>query len=104
MTFATFGMRGRKSFTVKPVFDLSVFGAAAHRHAFGGLTPTAHQAFAGAGGMDVAGTPLEGDAAVLQAGLSYKVGKNVDVGLPYTGQFGTSYLENAIQAHAKVNF
>ncbi|WP_264821031.1 autotransporter domain-containing protein, partial [Acetobacter malorum] len=104
VTFATFGMRGSKSFAVKPGFDLSVFGSAAYRHAFGSLTPTAHQVFAGAGSMDVAGTPLAGDAAVLQAGVSYKVGKNVDVGLSYTGQFGTSYEDNAIQAHAKVNF
>lgn len=103
MTFATFGARASHTFRLKGI-DLNAFGSASYRHAFGGLTPTARQVYAGGTDMDVAGTPLAANSAVVEAGVSYKVGKNIDVGLSYTGQFGQKYRDNAINGHVRVQW
>ncbi|GCD54278.1 autotransporter-associated beta strand repeat-containing protein [Acetobacter pasteurianus] len=103
VTFATFGARASHTFRLKGI-DLNAFGSASYRHAFGGLTPTARQVYAGGTDMDVAGTPLAANSAVVEAGVSYKVGKNIDVGLSYTGQFGQKYRDNAINGHVRVQW
>ncbi|GLH30130.1 hypothetical protein WSS15_27800 [Acetobacter pasteurianus] len=103
VTFATFGARASHTFRLKGI-DLNAFGSAGYRHAFGGLTPTARQVYAGGTDMDVAGTPLAANSAVVEAGVSYKVGKNIDVGLSYTGQFGQKYRDNAINGHVRVQW
>ncbi|UMM09014.1 autotransporter-associated beta strand repeat-containing protein [Gluconobacter frateurii] len=62
----------------------------AYRHAFGMTNTTARENFAGLQGysMDVAGTPIATDAAVLKAGLSAKLADRVNVSVDYIGQYG----------------
>ncbi len=74
-------------------------------HAFGDVSPTATQTFAGAlVPFQVTGTPLARDAALLGAGLDYRVTTNTLLSVNYTGQYSGTATANGLNGALTVKF
>lgn len=58
------------------------------RHAFGDVRPESRLAFNAGEAFTVTGAPIARDAALLEAGVHARVGRNTTLGLAYAGQFG----------------
>lgn len=83
--FVTMGLRTATD------FDLGDVAVTAHatlgwRHAFGDVTSNSTHAFAGGSPFTVAGAPIARDAAVVEAGLDFRLTAQSTLGLSYSGQ------------------
>ncbi|MFT8417230.1 MAG: autotransporter domain-containing protein [Acetobacter sp.] len=76
----------------------------AYRHAFGGITPTVNEQFAGGRAFEVAGAPLASDSAVVNAGLSANVTDRLDLNLSYLAQYATMTTINGVTGSARLQF
>jgi outer membrane autotransporter protein len=75
------------------------------RHAFGGATPASTLSFAGGSdAFTVAGTPIARNAAVVNAGLDFAIGRNTTLGVSYNGQFGSGVRDHGVRASLLVKF
>jgi outer membrane autotransporter protein len=79
-------------------------GTLGWRHAFGETTPAARLALTGGAGFTVAGAPITRNAAVLDAGLDFAIGRNTTLGVSYNGQFGPDMNSNGVRANLQVRF
>ena len=105
LTFSTFGVKASSTIHAGRLL-LVPHGSLAYRHAFGLATPTTHMRFAtgGSGSMDIAGTPLSVDAAVLDAGLTARLTDRIKIGLSYIGQYGAHSVESGVKASMTFKF
>ena len=87
-TTSTLGLRGRQALT-QGKFQGTLTAGVGWRHAFGDVNPSSRLAFDVGNAFTVAGAPIARNAALLEAGLDAKVGRNATVGLSYVGQFGS---------------
>ena len=102
METTTLGVRGELALASLPVTFTSMLG---WRHAFGDVVPSVLLAFqGGAQGFSVAGTPIDRDAFVAEAGVNYAVTSALTVGLSYSGQFGQRAYDNAFKGHLNLSF
>lgn len=77
---------------------LSVRGMLGWRHAYGDVNPTALLAFAGgASSFAVAGTPVDRDALVAEAGLDWQASRDISLGVSYEGQIGEQAQEHTVK-------
>lgn len=68
------------------------------RHAYGDVNPTALLAFAGgASSFAVAGTPVDRDALVAEAGLDWQASRDISLGVSYEGQVGSRAQEHTVK-------
>jgi len=76
------------------------------RHVFGDVTPESTLAFASAPSLPftIAGAPIARDAAVIEAGLDWKLTPNATAGISYSGQFGNRDEDNAVKGKLEVAF
>jgi outer membrane autotransporter protein len=75
------------------------------RHAFGDVVPKVNQTFIGSfSAFTVAGVPIDRNAFVSEASLSYAVSNSVTVGLSYSGQYGRRASDNAFKGLFRVSF
>ncbi len=106
-TFTTLGLRASSDFELGKA-NVTARGALGWRHAFGDITPTATQAFAGGSGgngaFTVAGVPVAKNSAVVEAGLDMNLTKAATVGVAYQGQFGSGVQQNGLKANLAVKF
>lgn len=102
-TFTTLGIRVAKEIVLGKA-DATLRGAIGWRHAFGDITPSTTQYFAGSDAFTVTGTPIAENAAVIEAGLDVLVGTSSTLGVAYTGQFGDDVTQNGFNATFKVSF
>ncbi|PBC15758.1 autotransporter outer membrane beta-barrel domain-containing protein [Mesorhizobium loti] len=102
-TFTTLGLRGSTDFALGGV-NATARGMLGWRHAFGDVTPTSSFAFAGGNAFTIAGVPISGDAAVVEAGIDMKMSPNATLGLSYSGQFGGGAVDNGAKANLSVKF
>jgi outer membrane autotransporter protein len=58
----------------------------------------------GGDAFTVAGTPLAGNVAVIDAGLRFATSKNVTLGVSYNGQFGSNRKDNGMRAQFNLVF
>ena len=99
----TLGWRTRYSLASMPGFTLSTL--VGWRHAFGDVRPSVIENFVGSvGAFAVAGVPIDRDAFVSEASLSYAVTSAVTLGVSYSGQYGKRASDNAIKGNLAVNF
>lgn len=100
VTYSTLRVRAASRFDLSGTTAITPRGMVGWRHAFGNVTPTSRLAFASsATTFTVSGVPIARDSAVVELGLDVSVGKNATVGVPYSGQYGSGYRDNAIQGN-----
>ncbi|MBA8876701.1 outer membrane autotransporter protein [Phyllobacterium myrsinacearum] len=105
LTTTTLGLRASRAFTIGNAASLTARGMAGWRHAYGDVTPQAQFAFASGGeSFDVNGLPVAADAALVEAGLAFDIGKATTIGLTYTGQFSSQVNDNSVKADLTVRF
>jgi len=105
LTTTTLGLRASRAFTLGNATTLTARGMAGWRHAYGDVTPQAQFAFASGGeNFDVSGLPIAQDAALVEAGLAFDIGKATTLGLTYTGQFSSQVNDNSVKADLTVRF
>jgi outer membrane autotransporter protein len=105
LTTTTLGLRASRAFTLGNATSLTARGMAGWRHAYGDVTPQAQLAFASGGeSFDVSGLPIASDAALVEAGLAFDIGKATTLGLTYTGQFSNQVNDNSVKADLTVRF
>lgn len=103
--FSTLGARLRADLTLAPGAVVTPTATVAWLHAFGDVSPTATQTFAGAlVPFQVTGTPLARDAALLGAGLDYRVTTNTLLSVNYTGQYSGTATANGLNGALTVKF
>ncbi|WP_322415205.1 autotransporter outer membrane beta-barrel domain-containing protein [Mesorhizobium huakuii] len=101
-TFTTLGLRGSTDFALGGV-NATARGMLGWRHAFGDITPTSSFAFVGGDAFTIAGVPISGDAAVIEAGNRHEMSPNATLGLSYS-QFGGGAVDNGARANLSVKF
>ncbi|KFL27093.1 hypothetical protein JP74_09310 [Devosia sp. 17-2-E-8] len=74
------------------------------QHAFGIEAPVATHAFAGSGSFDVTGQSIDGDTALLQAGIDLPLSENAKLGLTYGGQVSANSRSHGVKAELRVSF
>ena len=103
--YSSIGVRAATAFTLMNGTVLVPRAAVAWEHAFGDVNPTATLAFQGAvGSFGITGTPLARDAAVVEAGLDWRVRPNIKLGVSYFGEFGDKVSDNAAKGMFTWNF
>lgn len=79
-------------------------GTVGWRHAFGDLVPTSTLAFVGRDAFTVGGAPIARDAALVEAGIDFKVAPTETFGVNYTGQIASGVSDHGVNAKLKVSF
>ncbi|MCY1553479.1 Extracellular serine protease [compost metagenome] len=79
-------------------------GTVGWRHAFGDVVPTSTLAFAGGQGFTVGGAPIARDAALVEAGIDFKIALAATFGVNYTGQIASGVSDHGVNAKLKVSF
>lgn len=91
MGVTTLGLRGEVAVGSIAGFAAALNGSLAWRHAFGDVDPQSTMRFADGGdAFSVAGTPIDEDTALFEAGLSLEKEESLALGLSYEGEAGTS--------------
>jgi outer membrane autotransporter protein len=101
--FSTLGFHASSSMALGGV-DLTANGSLGWRRAFGTLAQDATQAFAGSQAFDVGSVPVARNAAVLDAGITAQLQKDLTIGVSYTGQFGSGSREQGVRGNLTWSF
>ena len=92
----TLGLRGQARLSDE--LPLTVRGMLGWRRAYGDVNPTALMAFAGgASPFTVAGTPVDRNALVAEAGLDWQASRDISLGVSYEGQIGSHAQDHAVK-------
>ncbi|WP_322883852.1 autotransporter domain-containing protein [Microvirga lotononidis] len=84
---------------------LTLRGMLGWRRAYGDVDPTALLAFAGgASSFVVAGTPIDRDALVAEAGLDWQATPDISLGIAYSGQVGSRAQEHSVKGNLTWRF
>lgn len=102
-TFSTFGARLGTHFRLCGL-SLNPLATLAYRHAFGGITPTVSEQFAGGQAFEVAGAPLASDSALMNVGLYASVSERINIGLSYVGQYASMTTMNGVTGNMRLYF
>ncbi len=97
VTFATLGARAQGEWQT-PLAPAIWHASVGWRHAMGDLDSTSTVAFSGGDAFSVAGTPLESDAAVVDAGIDMKLSQSISLALTYGGAFGSQASSHTVKA------
>ncbi|PLP57524.1 transporter [Mesorhizobium loti] len=102
-TFTTIGVRASSDLDIGTA-RATARGMIGWRHAYGDGTPTVSQAFTGSSAFTIAGTPVAGNAAVIEAGLDFAIVPQATLGVSYHGQVGSRASDHGVQADLNVRF
>ncbi|KJS11735.1 MAG: hypothetical protein VR78_12555 [Hoeflea sp. BRH_c9] len=102
-TFTTLGLRASTGFMLGTM-NATARGMLGLRHAFGDVTPLSTHAFTGGDAFTVAGVPIAGDAAILEAGFDLVISPNVVLGFSYSGQIASKVDDHGLKADLAVKF
>jgi subtilase-type serine protease len=101
--FTTVGLRATSTFELGTT-EADVHGGIGWRHAFNRVNPKTDLSFNNQASFSVKGTPIAKNAAVVEAGLTVKMGKASSIGIAYQGQFGSGVREHGLEANVAVRF
>lgn len=101
--YTTLGMRASHDFDLGGVIAVAR-GTLGWRYAFGDVSPTSTARFATGDAFTVSSTPLDRNAALVEAGLDLKLDDSATIGIGYAGQFGKNVSENGLNAQFRVTF
>jgi T5SS/PEP-CTERM-associated repeat protein/autotransporter-associated beta strand protein len=104
VSFTTLGLRTTTSFDLGSAHATLQAGAG-WRYAFGDATPvTAMRYQAGGNAFPIAGLPVTGDAATVDAGLNVAISGRTSIGISYAGQFGSRLSDHTARANVVFRF
>jgi len=101
-TFTTIGLRASTDFALGDT-AASLRGGVAWRHAFGDVNPSSDMSIGGAG-FSVKGASIAENAALIDAGIDFKLAPNTTLGLTYSGQLAEGASAHSVKADFKVKF
>ena len=101
-TFATIGLRASTDIALGET-AASLRGGFAWRHAFGDINPSSDMSIGGAG-FGVKGASVAENAAMIDAGIDFKLAPNTTLGLTYSGQLAEGASAHSVKADFKVKF
>lgn len=102
--YSTLGLRGETSFDLDDDRALTLRGGLGWRHAFGDVTPTVEQRFAGGESFSISGAPIDRDAAILETGLDFDLSETTTLSLDYDGQLSPNAQEHTGRLELSVRF
>lgn len=102
--YATLGLRGETSFDLDDDRALTLRGGLGWRHAFGDVTPTVEQRFAGGESFSISGAPIDRDAAILETGLDLELSETTTLSLDYDGQLSPNAQEHTGRLQLSIRF
>ncbi len=79
-------------------------GALGWRHAFGDIVPVSVNSFTGGAAFTIAGAPIARDAAVVEAGLDFRLSDIATLGFGYAGQFAGAANSQSGRMKLNVSF
>ncbi|RZI96252.1 MAG: autotransporter outer membrane beta-barrel domain-containing protein, partial [Variovorax sp.] len=97
-TFSTIGLRASTAFDLGGT-QATLRGMVGWRHAFDDTSTLAALAMNGAARFQVAGVPIAGDAAVVEAGVDFTLQRDLTVGVGYAGQAGNGVKNHGVKAN-----
>lgn len=102
-TFTTVGLRASTDFLMGNQ-AITAHGSLGWRHAFGDVSPTSTARFASSSRFSIEGAPIGEDAALVEAGLDLSLSGRTNLGLNYSGQFGSGTASHSINARLDMRF
>lgn len=103
VTYMSLGVRAAQRFALGDRSAL-LSGQIGWRHAFGDVTPETAMTISGSAPFDIAGAPINEDAATVNAGIDFDVSESAKLYLNYAGQFAADGSDNGVNAGLKVAF
>ena len=101
---STAGLRGQAGLDLGLGAPVSLHGLLGYRRAYGDVVPKALLGFGTGPSFLVAGTPIDRDALVAQAGLDVRVSAGGTLGIAYTGQVGARAQDHAVKGNFTYRF
>jgi fibronectin-binding autotransporter adhesin len=102
-TFTTLGLHAQTEWALGGV-PVTAKGTLGWQHAFGGTVPNARFSLAGGRSFDIEGTPIARDAALVEAGLNFKVAPQANLSITYAGKFGGHANDQSVRANFAMKF
>ncbi|WP_435655765.1 autotransporter domain-containing protein [Brucella pituitosa] len=102
-SFSTLGFRASTEFVLGSV-TATARTDLGWRHAYGDITPVSTASFIGSDAFTVSGLPIAEDAALIEAGLDFKLTEDATLGISYNGQFASGAKQNGFNAKLSVGF
>lgn len=102
-SFSTLGLRASTEFALGSI-TATARTDLGWRHAYGDITPVSTASFIGSDAFTVFGLPIAEDAALIEAGLDFKLTEDATLGLSYNGQFASGAKQNGFNAKLSVSF
>jgi outer membrane autotransporter protein len=101
--FTTIGLRGSTSIELGGMHALAR-GSVGWRHASGDTTPVSMHAFNGGPFFEIAGVPIAGDAALVNAGVDFNIADRAVLAVSYAGQFSVDAIDQSARARLSFQF
>lgn len=102
-SFSTLGLRASTEFALGSI-TATARTDLGWRHAYGDITPVSTTSFIGSDAFTVFGLPIAEDAALIGAGLDFKLAEDATLGISYDGQFASGSKQNGFNAKLSVSF
>jgi outer membrane autotransporter protein len=102
-SFTTLGLRATGAFALGSV-NATAKGLVGWQHAFGDVSPVSTLAFAGGHTFAIAGVPITRDAALIEAGIDLSLSPRATLGIAYSGQAGSGFADQSVNANLDVRF
>ncbi|MCA1298441.1 autotransporter domain-containing protein [Stappia indica] len=100
----TLGVRGETRLATSGDVTTMLTGSLGWRHAFGDISPDARMLLSGGTPFTIAGTPIDRDTGLVEAGVRFDLGKGMGVDLTYRGEFGANALDQGARAAFSARF
>ena len=101
--FSTLGLRASTEFALGSI-TATARTDLGWRHAYGDITPVSTASFIGSDAFTVYGLPIAEDAALIEAGLDFRLTEDATLGISYNGQFASGAKQNGFNAKLSVSF
>lgn len=102
-SFSTLGLRASTEFALGSI-TATARTDLGWRHAYGDITPVSTASFIGSDAFTVSGLPIAEDAALIEAGLDFRLTEDATLGISYNGQFASGARQNGVNAKLSVSF
>lgn len=102
-TFTTLGLRASADINIGVVPSV-IRGSVGWLHAFGDIDPSTTARFSAGDSFAVSGTPLDKNAALVQAGMDFTLSPISTLSLSYIGQFSETAYEHGANAKFQIRF
>ncbi|WP_195162701.1 autotransporter outer membrane beta-barrel domain-containing protein [Mesorhizobium sp. NBSH29] len=100
--FTTLGLRATTKFNLQNGVEASAHGIVGWRQLIGQTAPMSTHSFAGGTDFTIAGVPLAPSAALVEAGIDFRLQPSTNLSFRYGGEFGSGFIDQSIKATLSV--